>query len=63
MITDEKIQRVLDTHFDNRTVITIAHRLESLHQYDYIIEFKDGKFYRSGEPEIMIPVILKDNGN
>jgi len=62
MITDAKIQKVLDSYLSDRTVITIAHRLESLYHYDYIIEFKDGKFFRSGIPGQLIPEILKDNG-
>ncbi len=62
MITDALIQTMLETHLKDRTVITIAHRLDSLWNYDLIIEFKDGMFYRKGKPEKMIPLILKNGG-
>ncbi|MFT4714051.1 MAG: ATP-binding cassette subfamily C (CFTR/MRP) protein 1 [Candidatus Azotimanducaceae bacterium] len=41
--TDEKIQRLLETELSDKTVITIAHRLESLEHYDIILEMADGK--------------------
>jgi ATP-binding cassette subfamily C (CFTR/MRP) protein 1 len=41
--TDEKIQRLLETALSDKTVITIAHRLESLEHYDIILEMADGK--------------------
>ena len=53
--TDEKIQRLMRTVLADRTVITIAHRLESLERYDLIIEMSDGRLLRQGTPRQMIP--------
>jgi ATP-binding cassette subfamily C (CFTR/MRP) protein 1 len=49
-VTDAQIQSVLEQEFRGRTVITIAHRLETLRGYDYIIEFADGQVIRKGTP-------------
>jgi ABC-type multidrug transport system fused ATPase/permease subunit len=38
--TDEQMQRLLTTVLKDKTVITIAHRLESLEHYDLIIEME-----------------------
>ncbi len=57
-ITDAKIQKVLETQLNGRTLITIAHRLESLWNYDLIIELKKGQFYRQGLPKDIIPQII-----
>jgi ABC-type multidrug transport system fused ATPase/permease subunit len=47
-ITDTKIQAVLHGAFADRTVIAIAHRLETLRTYDMIVEIGQGKILRSG---------------
>lgn len=48
--TDEMIQRLMRTVLADKTVITIAHRLESLERYDQIIEMSNGKLLRQGKP-------------
>ncbi len=53
--TDEMIQRLMRTVFKDKTVITIAHRLESLERYDQIIEMSDGRLLRQGTPGQLIP--------
>lgn len=53
--TDEMIQRLMRTVLADKTVITIAHRLESLERYDLILEMKDGRLLRQGSPRQMIP--------
>ncbi len=55
--TDEAIQRLMRTALSERTVITIAHRLESLEHYDLIVEMSDGGLLRQGTPEEMIPML------
>ena len=55
--TDENIQRLLTTVLADKTVITIAHRLESLQGYDLIIEMADGKLQRQGPPAQLIPLL------
>ena len=52
--TDDMIQRLMRTVLANKTVITIAHRLESLERYDLILEMKDGRLLREGTPGQMI---------
>jgi ABC-type multidrug transport system fused ATPase/permease subunit len=53
--TDEMIQRLMRTVLAEKTVITIAHRLESLERYDLILEMKDGRLLRQGTPRQLIP--------
>jgi ABC-type multidrug transport system fused ATPase/permease subunit len=56
-ITDAKIQRALDTVFRNRTVIAIAHRLDTLSHYDMLVEIRDGKVNRMGPPSQIMPML------
>ena len=52
--TDERIQTLLRTELADRTVITIAHRLESLVNYDLILEMAEGRLRAEGSPREMI---------
>lgn len=53
--TDVKIQHALQTAFRDQTVIAIAHRLETLTNYDLIIEISEGRVSRMGTPEELLP--------
>ncbi len=55
--TDELIQRLMHTVLHKKTVITIAHRLESLERYDLILEMSQGKLLRQGTPKELIPTL------
>jgi ABC-type multidrug transport system fused ATPase/permease subunit len=55
--TDEQIQRLMRTVFADKTVITIAHRLESLGYYDLILELAEGRLLRQGTPAELIPAL------
>ena len=55
--TDEQIQRLMRTVFAGKTVITIAHRLESLEHYDLILELAEGRLLRQGTPAELIPAL------
>lgn len=55
--TDEHIQRLMRTELGDKTVITIAHRLESLEHYDLILEMSAGHLLRQGTPEALIPLL------
>ncbi len=46
--TDARIQRILATALRGRTVVTIAHRLETLRRSDRIIEIDAGRVVREG---------------
>jgi ABC-type multidrug transport system fused ATPase/permease subunit len=54
-ITDAIIQSVLRTALHDRTIITIAHRLETLARMDRIIELHDGAIIRDGKPADILP--------
>ncbi len=53
--TDDLIQRLMRTALADKTVITIAHRLESLERYDLILEMSEGRLLRQGSPRQLIP--------
>ena len=53
--TDEMIQRLMWTELADKTVVTIAHRLESLVYYDLILELGEGHLLAEGPPREMIP--------
>ena len=53
--TDEKMQQLMRTALADKTVITIAHRLESLERYDLILEMSEGRLLRQGSPKELIP--------
>jgi ABC-type multidrug transport system fused ATPase/permease subunit len=54
-ITDAIMQSVLRTALRDRTIITIAHRLETLARMDRIVELEDGTVLRDGTPDAIIP--------
>lgn len=56
-VTDRQIQNVLGTAFKGRTIITVAHRLETLANYDLIVVLKDGAVSRIGAPADILPGI------
>ncbi len=59
-ITDAIVQKVLRTSLRDRTVITIAHRLETLTLVDTIIELASGKVLRIGTPREMLATVTED---
>jgi ABC-type multidrug transport system fused ATPase/permease subunit len=59
-ITDAVIQSVLKTALHDRTIITIAHRLETLARMDRIIELADGVIVRDGPPSTILPLITPE---
>ena len=50
MQTDSFIQKVIREKFAKATVITIAHRLNTIADYDKVIVMKRGKIVEQGEP-------------
>jgi ABC-type multidrug transport system fused ATPase/permease subunit len=53
--TDDQMQQLMRTVLRDKTVITIAHRLESLERYDLILEMAEGRLLRKGTPIELIP--------
>jgi ABC-type multidrug transport system fused ATPase/permease subunit len=56
-ITDMKVQRVLHGAFADRTVITIAHRVDTLRSYDLVVEIRQGRLARRGPPHEILPLL------
>jgi len=54
MNTDAFIQKVLKERFSDTTVITIAHRLNTVADYDKIIVMNRGKITEAGSPHELI---------
>jgi ATP-binding cassette subfamily C (CFTR/MRP) protein 1 len=48
--TDARVNEVLRTALGGRTVLTIAHRPQSLHLYDHLVELSAGKVIWQGTP-------------
>lgn len=57
--TDERIHHLMRTVLADKTVITIAHRLESLQQYDLILELNRGRLLRQGSPSEVTPLLRR----
>ena len=54
METDYFIQKCIHTKFQNTTVITIAHRLNTIADYDKVIVMSRGRIIEIGEPHRLI---------
>ena len=52
--TDQLIQRTLRTAFANCTIITIAHRLQTVMDYDRIVVMAGGKIVECDTPERLL---------
>ena len=48
--TDKLVQKTIRCEFTNQTVITIAHRLETIIDYDRIFVMANGNLIESGKP-------------
>jgi ABC-type multidrug transport system fused ATPase/permease subunit len=52
--TDKLIQRTIKEKFKNQTVITIAHRLDTIIESDRIFVMKDGHILEEGTPKKLL---------
>ncbi|KAK6532681.1 hypothetical protein TWF281_006860 [Arthrobotrys megalospora] len=52
--TDSKMQKILRDHFAGKTVITVAHRLNTIVDYDKIIVLDKGVILETGRPEELL---------
>ena len=57
--TDARIQQVMRTEFRDATVLTIAHRINTIADSDYILGLADGKVEEFGSPAVLLG---KDEG-
>lgn len=51
MLTEEKIQKLIDSAFTNSTMLTIAHRLNTIIKSDKILVLSFGKVQEYGSPQ------------
>lgn len=54
METDKFIQKCIKTNFKETTVITIAHRLNTIADYDQLIVMDRGRIVEKGSPWALI---------
>lgn len=52
--TDAYIQHTIRAYFNDATVLTIAHRISTILDYDIIIVMDQGKIVEMGEPGTLI---------
>ncbi len=52
--TESDLFKALDTFLKERTIITIAHRLSTVENSDYIYVMEEGKIVEEGSPEVLI---------
>ena len=59
--TDDHIQSILKQHFKNTTILTIAHRLNTIADYDRVIVVDDGQVAENDAPLRLLVNDLKDS--
>jgi ABC-type multidrug transport system fused ATPase/permease subunit len=52
--TDAHIQRVLKEALRGKTILAIAHRMQTLARYDWVVELSEGSVLREGRPEAFL---------
>ncbi|OMJ18183.1 Metal resistance protein YCF1 [Smittium culicis] len=52
--TDNKIQLIIKDLFANKTVITIAHKINTIMDYDRVIVLKNGSIIEAGKPSSLV---------
>lgn len=62
-VTDGKIQRAIRQEFKDCTVLTIAHRLDTIADYDIIVVMAHGKVVEMGSPLELLTEGEVENSN
>lgn len=52
--TEKVMVEVLDREFANHTIISVAHRLNTVRHYDQIVVLEKGKVVETGEPDALL---------
>jgi ABC-type transport system involved in Fe-S cluster assembly fused permease/ATPase subunit len=52
--TDIKIQSLINKEFCNHTVISVAHRLETIAGFDFVGVMDGGKLVEYGDPQVLL---------
>ncbi|KAF7594114.1 hypothetical protein BBP40_010113 [Aspergillus hancockii] len=53
-VTDEIMQRVIREKFSSHTIITVAHKLETILDYDKVVVLEAGRLVESGNPHTLL---------
>jgi ATP-binding cassette subfamily C (CFTR/MRP) protein 1 len=57
--TDQLMQKIISEHFTDCTIIAVAHRLQTIRNFDRIVVFENGRIIEYGEPD----ALLADEGS
>jgi ATP-binding cassette subfamily C (CFTR/MRP) protein 1 len=52
--TDKLMQQIISEHFTDCTIIAVAHRLQTIRNFDKIAVFENGKIVEYGEPDALL---------
>ncbi|EPS37133.1 hypothetical protein H072_9271 [Dactylellina haptotyla CBS 200.50] len=52
--TDNKMQQILRQHFSGKTILTVAHRLSTIIDYDQVIVLDKGSIIETGKPSDLL---------
>ncbi|KFY05556.1 hypothetical protein V492_08453 [Pseudogymnoascus sp. VKM F-4246] len=52
--TDKLMQKIISDHFTDYTVIAVAHRLETIRNFDRVAVFENGRVVEYGEPDKLL---------
>lgn len=61
-VTDSKIQHTIREQFKHCTVLTIAHRLETIADYDMVVVMQQGEVAEAGSPLDLLKSEDRSNG-
>ena len=54
VITEETIQQLINEEFQGATVLTIAHRLNTIIKSDHILMLEQGRLLEEGSPKALL---------
>jgi ATP-binding cassette subfamily C (CFTR/MRP) protein 1 len=60
--TESKVLRIINDEFQGNTIVSVAHRLESVQNADLIAVLEKGKILRTGRPQELFTNGYHDNG-
>lgn len=52
--TDVKIQSLINKEFSNHTIISVAHKLETIVNFDFVGVMDQGKMVEFGDPKVLL---------
>lgn len=52
--TDIKIQALINKEFSNHTIISVAHKLETIANFDFVGVMDQGKLVEFGDPKVLL---------